>query len=578
MKKNKNLIVLISIILILAITGGIFAYLYLATDIFRSDKELFAKYFVQNEEIFQKLTDLKVAEYVESLENESKYEINTDVKMGYSEGGEISNAINNLSLKLDMQKDKDEQYVYANGQVLYDGEKYIQTELIKEKNVYGIRFADAFQQFITVKKDESFSNVMNDFGFTDEQIEEINQLFNNETINNYEEQTNSLKDKYVNIIKLGITNGDFSKQKNINISYNNSNINANTYTVNVSEQQVQNILIEILNNLKNEKILEEDVEEQYDLDNQIDNMIKSINEEIEIPTVKITTYVYKQKTVKTVLEIGKHNIILENVEQNQDLKVKITYTELENEELPIIEANISKTNSENEEKIEAAIELLNGEENSTITFSNLIELSPQIKVNTEFGYKKGITIATISIKNDINVGQAVTRSEILGEQNSRLINSIKSENRKEVIDKLKQLTTEKMSERIKLLTEKMTTSDNNENNENEITQVDINKFNAKFEFYTGDEVSTENVKMLLDVIKENLGSYEIISDGNSEGTNNNTTQENKLNIKLNIEKDKKDEESIEKILEKISSNKKYKVSIKYNETNGLIDYITIVEI
>lgn len=581
MKKNKKIIVLISIIsvtLILIILGGIFAYLYVTTDMFKSNKELFAKYFGQNEEIFQKLTDLKVVENLEKLKDESKYEINTDVKMGYSEGGEISNVVNNLSLKLDIQRDKDEQYAYANGQILYEGEEYIQTELIKEKNIYGVRFTDAFQQFITIKRDESFGNVMNDFGFTDEQTEEIRQLFDDETMKNNKEQIITLTDKYINIIKSVIINGEFSKQKNINISYDTNNINANAYTVLISSQQIQNMLVEVLNNLKNEEILVQNIDEQYDIETQIDNIIKSINEEIEIPTVKIITYVYKQRMVKTVFEIGKYNIILENTEQNQELKTKIIYTELGDESLPQIEITISKINNENEEKIKIEVELINEEESRLITFSNLLELSPQIKISTELGYEKGITIATITMKNDINVDQAVKRSEILGEQNSKLINSIKSENRKEVVDKLKQLTLEKMNERINLLMEKMITSNNDESVENEVTQVDINKFNAKFEFYTGDEVSTENVKMLLDVIKENLSSYEIISDENSEGTNNNTTQENKLNIKLNIEKDKKDEESIEKILEKISSNKKYKVSIKYNEANGLIDYITIMEI
>ena len=49
-------------------------------------------------------------------------------------------------------------------------------------------------------------------------------------------------------------------------------------------------------------------------------------------------------------------------------------------------------------------------------------------------------------------------------------------------------------------------------------------------------------------------------------------------FKLNIEKDKANETEGNKVVEKIKDNKKYKVSITYKESNGLIDYITIEEL
>ena len=59
MRKNKSLIKVVTIILILALLGGVFAYLYIATDIFKSNQELFAKYFSQNTETFKKITDFQ---------------------------------------------------------------------------------------------------------------------------------------------------------------------------------------------------------------------------------------------------------------------------------------------------------------------------------------------------------------------------------------------------------------------------------------------------------------------------------------------------------------------------------------
>ena len=86
MKNKKALIIVIIIIAILCIGGGIFAYLFIATDTFRSDKELFAKYISQNTEKLQMLVDSHTIKTYKNLQTEDKYESNTNIKMTYSEG------------------------------------------------------------------------------------------------------------------------------------------------------------------------------------------------------------------------------------------------------------------------------------------------------------------------------------------------------------------------------------------------------------------------------------------------------------------------------------------------------------
>ena len=110
-----------------------------------------------------------------------------------------------------------------------------------------------------------------------------------------------------------------------------------------------------------------------------------------------------------------------------------------------------------------------------------------------------------------------------------------------------------------------------------MTQIDINKFNAKFEFFSGDEVSSENVKKLIDVVKDNLGSYEIKQLETEENTNNDPSKI-KYSFRLNIERNKQNQDGANQILEKIFEKKKYKVSIFYKEQNKLIDYITIEDV
>lgn len=576
MKSNKKLIIVISVILIIALASAVFAYLFLMTDIFKSNKELFAEYFGQNEEIIQKITDSKTIEVYKNLKNESKYESNTNIKVSYSEGGEISNPLNDLSAKLDIQKDDEEQYTYMDGQILYKDEKYLETEFIKENDIYGIRFPYAIQQFITVKNDENINDIMSDIGLTTEQTENSTNLLEN-LINNKEEMI-KLKNKYLNIVASKVANGKFEKQKDAVITYNNNTVKTNAYTVLLSKEQVEELLIELLNNLKNET----EIQDKESAVTIIDEAIQEISGELEIPEIKITVYEYNKNTIRTVFEIDGHNISIENIEQDKEIKTRITYTNDNSEQEMQVEIDISKTNNENEEKFEVIVNVLEGTEEYTITLSNIMQLSQeQINVDTEIDYKQDITTISLAMDNNLKIGQDLEKSQTLENGNSRLISSLEKEKRKQLIGIIKNIVVQKTSERINFLTEKMKTNNNeteNVENQNETSQVEINKFNAKFEFYTGEEVSAENVKMLLELVKNNMSGYEFIQSEAQENSTSVIPEDNKANIRISIEKDKTDEEGIKKVLEKISTSKKYKVSINYKESNGIIEYINITEV
>ena len=590
MRRNRKLIVIIIVILILAIASAVFAYLYFMTDMFRSNQELFAKYFMQNGEMLQKMTDLKTAEVYKNLENESKYESNTNISVSYSEGGEISNPLNNLTAKLDVQKDNEQQYTYIDGQILYEDEEYLEAELIQEQNVYGIRFTDAIQQFITVENDENVDEVMSDIGLTTEQAESLIGLIEGEINSN--ENFTALKDKYLSIITSNIANGVFSKQKNAMITYNNNTINTNAYSVLLSSEQVENILIEILNNLKNETELLQITGNAENIIDRIDGTINRLSNEIVIPEIKITVYEYNKNTIRTVFDVNAYSISIENTEENGEIKTKINYSDFSGEQTIEAEIEISKISYENEENIEITANITEGNDEYTRTLSHTMQQSQgQINVNTEIGYREDITVASLIIENNVNIGQDFEKSQTLGSENSRSISSLDQQRRQELISIIENIVKEKINERIALLRENMgMTNNENVEGEDEMSQIEINRFNAKFEFYTGEEVSAENVQMLLDVVKDNMSSYELINSETSEtlGTSENpetsdnlsdtTSEDDKINIRLNIEKDQINEQGINEVLEKIDTSKKYNVTINYQESNGLIEYISIIEI
>lgn len=583
MKSKKILIITLIIILVLAVAGTVFAYLFIATDIFKGDKELFAKYISQNSETLEKFTDLQTKKVYEGLKDEEKYESDTEIKATYSEGGEVSNPINNLSAKINIQKDNTEDYFYADGQISYGNEKYLEAEAIKDQEAYGVRFTDIVKQFVTVKNDSKLGEVAKDLGTDSVTLEKIMDVIDGKENATEEiiskEDVQKIKDKYMNIITKAVSNGTFSSNKDAKITYNNNTVSAKAYTVSLTSEQVEGMIVEILNNLKEE----DKIGEKYQ--DKINDIISNITDEKEIPAVKITVYEQNKKTIRTAIEITSlAKITVENTDENNELKTKIQISGISTETTEEYNIEITKKTDENQENVEAVLSVTNGDDTYQAGISNTLKNSDsEIQIKTIFEYKKDILTAALNLNNNIILGDSFEKKQTLS-NNNYVLNDATEESRQKVITQLKQVVPEKMTTRMGLLMEAIGLKQNNvtetEKPESEMTQVDINKFNAKFEFFTGDEVTPENVKTLIGIAKENLGSYEIniVEDSQNSGNTATTDPEKiKYSIKLKIEKGKTNEDGTNQILAKISDKKKYKVSIFYKEQNNMIDYITIDE-
>jgi len=578
MKRNKLLVVLISLILVVLVIGAIFAYLFLATDTFKSKQELFAKYFNQNIETFNAITNSETIQMIEKLKNENKYESDISVKIVHSEGGEISNPLNNLKAELKIQKNNEEQFIYTSGMIQYEDEKFFETEIIKENQLYGVRFPKLVKQFVTVNKAENNEEFAKSIGVSKEQLDKIIGILDGNENLEINEQALALEGKYLSIVTKTIEKGVFERESINSI---------NEYSVFLNSENVESMLIEILTNLKNEDELYgklEDIMTKEEAINKIDEQIRKINEEIEVPTIKITVYEQEQITIKTDVVIGDYSISIENQQQNQELITKIKYFDGEANREYIFE--ITKKQSEGQENYEIVMRGIEGEEEYTINFLTSMQttLDNQIKLDLEIESLQGITKQAILIENTINIGKDFEKLQSLSLENNMVLNEINEENRVAILNFLKTAVATNVNEEINLLISKLMLSEDSQNQgqedgeENAMSQVEINKFNAKFEFYTGEQVSAENVNSLLEVVKNNLKSYEEIQTDSNELQNANTQQKVKTNIKLNIEKDINNEAMVNEVINKIVKNKKYKVSIYYKAGNNLIDYITIEEV
>ena len=590
MKSKKRLVIAIIIILILvlAVAGTVFGYLYLKTDTFKSDKELFAKYASQNLEFFGNMSNIKTINKYEDLKDQEKYESDTTIKTTYSEGGEVSNNINNLSATIKTQKNSEDKYFYTDGQLMYGNQKYLESEIIKDQDAYGIRFTDVVKQFITVKNDNTLADIATDIGTDTNTLENFIDVLDGtskiseEVVSNDDWQ--QFKNKYTNLITDTISAGTFASNKDVKITYNNKTVSAKAYTVSLTSEQVENLLIQVLNNLKEEKIILDKVgtnKETYQ--DTIDKKISELTDEKEIPAVKITVYEQNKNNIRTVIELAKlEKVVIENTQTNDAMQSNIQFSSINSDEVEEYDVKLIKKSSDTQENIEVNVDVTKGEENYSISLtSDLTATDASMKLSTAINYKKDILTASIVLENDTTMGSDFEKMQTLSDENNFVLNNATEDVRKNIIEQLKKRVPEKVLSRIELLKENLgltqNTDDKKDVPESEMTQIDINKFNAKFEFFTGDEVSAENVKTLLGIAKENLGSFEINEVDNPQNTNTDPTKI-QYSIKLKIEKNKVDENGANQILEKISDKKKYKVSIYYKEQNKMIDYITIDEV
>lgn len=591
MKGKKILVIVIIIVAVLAVAGTVCGYLFLKTDLLKSNKELFAKYVNQNFDSFKEISNLKIIDTYKNLKNEDKYESNSELNVIYSEGGEVSSPYNNLKAKLNIQKDDEQNYYYADGQVLFADEEYLESEIIKENEIYGVRFSDVVKQFVGIKNDENLENVAKDIGIDSIYLESIIDIIDgtreaSDEVISQKDRT-EIKDQYSKIITDAVIQGNFSKQKNAVITYNNASIKTNAYIVTLTSQQVEDMIVKILNNAKQDTSILDKFSGYFDEDNfknQIDDLIDKITNELEIPSAKITVYENNKKTIRTAIEFGVNKVIVENSEKDgeniSDLKFSITL----NDTMYEFETKISKKDTDNDEKIEIDVQNLDENNNYNISFlTNMQKSEDNITLSSTVTYKKDILNIKVSVDNDVNIGKSFEKKQALLERNHIVLNDMQAERRKKIIDELKEKVPEKAEVRTELLLEALGIKIKEENKEQEnpdyvMPQVEINKFNSKFEFYTGDEVTSSNVKVLLSIVKDHLINAEVTEINPENATGTVRPEDVKYIFKLNIEKDKANETEGNKVVEKIKDNKKYKVSITYKESNGLIDYITIEEL
>lgn len=592
MRGKKIGIIIIIIILILAIVAGVTTYLFLKTDVFKSNKQLFYKYTTQAIEQVEKMTDSKTIEkYREEMKSES-YETNTSIDFKYSEGGEVSSGYNKLNINMKTQKE--DEYNYKNAQILFGDKSIVQVEGIQDQSLYGIRFTNIFNQFVTLQDGKNIEGL----DLTDENLKLIKNIIedNEEFYNGIlfsKQDYQDLKEKYLQIIVDILNTGTFSKQNNTVITINSQTVKVKEHSCKITGLQVQNLIIKLLDTLRDDDIIVNKIQnllnDSKKYEDYISETLRKV-EDTEFSEMKIVIYEQKGKIIRTDINIGKDTITIESSNENGKEILKVKHEELNNEKEVGQEITISKATTETNEQYILSGEKVDGDEKYTLD-ATIDSDYKNINLNLDF-YKD---IVNINVKAQNSITNTINQKVELGTTNNIVANNLSQDVLKVVVDKMKSAYKDTLVKRYELLVKKLRSEDlmsalksifSEENfddsnqieqttpsPENQITKEEINRFNAKFEFYSGTDISAESVKELIDVVKDNLESVNITPIETTQSTSSDKVKES---IKMNIKKDNQNVDLANGVAEKIDLQSKYNITINYNQTSGIIESITII--
>lgn len=295
---KKKILFLVILLIILLICGGVYAFY--ATDLFKTEKEMFFSY-LTNENIETNLNSEKLLEYYEKQDN-TPYESKGEISFSTSEYDE-SNGLNEAKITFN-GKTINSQKAFEQEATLDLSQEYnIPINLKRDGDTFGIQ-ADILgeSKYIAIRN-ENLKELAERFGMDSEYIPEKIK-YNTFT----EEELNQLASKYYAFFNEKLTDDMFSREK----------VDKQTVIkLNLTAEQFTNILTELLNTISEDEILNSKLPETYmeTLKNATQELEEDLKSEIysSEDNFEMGIYIEKRKTKKIEIKF------LEGTSENMNM-------------------------------------------------------------------------------------------------------------------------------------------------------------------------------------------------------------------------------------------------------------------
>lgn len=440
MKNKKAKWIVISVIILIVIIVGIILW---RSDVFKSPRQLFEKYAYQNAKL---LPEYDYNEMIKQLDKigEEKYETIGNITFSVNSQYANDDNYNIKQVKEEIEKLKIDYNVKSIGKesknttdfiIKYDNNDLLRLKLLNNQDRYGIRYSDFYDKYLYIENN-NLKQVAEKLGldstYIPDKIESMS-LYDLLYIDNNELER--IIKEYSSIVNEVINNEKFSSEKDVEINYNNEKIKTNKYTLNLTNKDLLDLYIKILEKLKNDDatldIIIDKINkigfyystEKLDKENLKIYMQEEIDKytdyEIDEENFEIKVYEYKNKTIRTELKLENQDIIINLLDTNKDsLKAEILFnTQYGNQQ----KITLNKKVSDNSKNYNIEIMYYDGttfdfdiESEQIKNTNNIYEVKNTFKLgNAQFNitinqeqktdYNKDITIDDFDDENSVNL-------------------------------------------------------------------------------------------------------------------------------------------------------------------------------
>lgn len=341
--KKKLLFIILPIVLILIAVGTI-AALYFTTDIFKSDQEMFAKYFKQNIKILDVMENKKIDEQ-EQWKAINSYESNGNLLISIEDETNAQEVNCTTVTKHDANTGR----TYSEMTLKKEEADLLKVSYINSEDIYALKCDDILGNYIGIQNNDLQTFAKN-MGMSDAEVKKIPNMIDLASINHIgdltAEQKQHIIDTYSKVIFDTIPEDKYTKLGQKQVSIDGKNYETNAYQLSLDENIIKKVIANCLTTLKNDNVtlsilkdklsilgVNSEYTEIKNITELIDEAILQIQNETENNiTLNIIVYESQGKLIKTTIELpNQGNITIDQTSANNGERVIVTVEEKESD-------------------------------------------------------------------------------------------------------------------------------------------------------------------------------------------------------------------------------------------------------
>lgn len=554
-KKNTKILLILIIIIVIIILAGV-GILVFATDIFKSDKEIFFKYMADIGDSKKGFIDDGLKQYFEK-KNNTPYNDEGEFSVNISSDNEQKKFenVNNFNISFSGQVDTANSKAAQNISLNYSNDVKFPINYKQIENKIGLQTKYVGSKFVAIETEKlnKFSEDLDDVESYGEMVDKLQKMGKVELT---EDEKSHIKDTYITVINQQLEKDKFSKVKESDMS---------GYKLSLTGTDLQNVLVKLLETLKNDQTTVDKLNEYLKIQknsakitaSQIDDAIKSIKDDTDFSdkNFEIAVYQKNRDVCKLVIETTEGTIAIEKKIEGNQQNIVVSY-EMKEDKKSKISFSANFENLESLQNIKENYELI-------MSLPEVAESSTTTDVDSEvveYKFSNDVNFTDSATVEDFSSDNSLMLTDYDSDQVSNFLNAVVERISEVNEQQMGQLGLEASENPIVNMIPSIGLYLGNMNVLNQVnsnmSEAEINNFNQKFEAYESTNLKGVTVKGLLSTISLN---------NQSEETSNEIKE-----INYNGEEYEASEQNITLIKGEIDTEKSYRVEFEKDQDTGLI--------